>query len=153
MSGIRIHDARDNKWMEGREFGSQQSGMGMSSSQLSRFSDDSLSAPVRMHEPGDEKTLQLFETRLPPDMFVDVHSHASDEIIYVLNGSLELGKRSLGPGSSVFIGADTLYSFRSGPDGLHFLNFRPHKDTVHRNREQHLAYLKQKGKGSEGRAE
>ena len=28
-------------------------------------------------------------------------------------------------GSSVFIAAHTLYSFRAGPDGVRFLNFRP----------------------------
>jgi quercetin dioxygenase-like cupin family protein len=101
-----------------------------------------------VHELGDEKTLQLFETVLQPNSFVDVHSHASDEIIYVVKGSIELGSRSLGSGSSVFIAADTLYSFRAGPDGLHFLNFRPHKDTVYRTREQHVVYMDQKRKAS-----
>jgi quercetin dioxygenase-like cupin family protein len=141
---VRVHDASENKWIVGREFGAGQSGMGMSASELSQFNEEVLNSTVRVHEPGDEVTPQLFESILGPNIFVEFHSHASDEIVYVVQGSLELGKRSLGPGSSVFVGADTLYSFRSGPEGLQFLNFRPRKDTVHRDREQHLAYMKQK---------
>lgn len=139
---IRVRDARDNQWMVGKDF--VRKDFGWSDSKLSQFSEHNLNTPTRVHEPGSESTLQCFEVDFHPGRSVEVHSHATDEIIYVLKGSLELGKRSLGPGSSVFVGADTLYSFRAGPDGLQFLNFRPHKDNVYRTREEHLAYMKEK---------
>ena len=137
MAGIRIHDARDSKWIVVAELAAQQRG----AAERPQFkdTDPEMVSPIRMHEPGDENSLQLFEVDVAPNSFVDVHSHGTDEIMYVVKGSLVLGKRSLGPGSSVFIAGDTLYSFRSGPDGLRFLNFRPHKDVIYRTREQHLA--------------
>ena len=149
MNGVRIHENNANKWINGRDFGTQKSGMGFNAEELAQFEDDKLDSPVRMHEIGDAKTLQLFESIMQPNILAEIHSHATDEIMYVLKGSMVLGNRTLGPGSSVFFAADTLYSFRSGPDGLHFLNFRPTKDEVYRSREQHLAYVKQKKQAKE----
>jgi hypothetical protein len=45
----------------------------------------------------------------------------------VLEGEMIVGARRLTAGCSVFIPGHTLYSFKAGPDGLRFLNFRPHK--------------------------
>jgi hypothetical protein len=56
---------------------------------------------------------------------VHPHAHLVDEIIYVVAGQLMIGSRVLEPGSSVFIAGRTLYTFRAGPEGVHFVNFRP----------------------------
>lgn len=84
--------------------------------------------PLRMlvHQEGDETLPRLHEIEQPPDAVVPPHAHDCDEIIYVVAGELVLGSRTLHAGSSVFVPANTLYSFRSGPDGLRFVNFRPH---------------------------
>jgi quercetin dioxygenase-like cupin family protein len=53
-----------------------------------------------------------------------VHSHSQDELIYVLHGEIQLGSLRLLPGSSVFIAANQLYSFRAGEQGFGFINYR-----------------------------
>ncbi len=83
---------------------------------------------ARYFHPGSTEDLQLFEARIAPDALVEQHAHFEDEIVYVLSGELVLGSRRLGPGCSVYVGGETLYSFRAGPDGLHFLNFRARAD-------------------------
>jgi hypothetical protein len=57
--------------------------------------------------------------------------HRTDEIIYVIEVELHLGARVLRAGSSVYIPANTLYSFTAGPNGLRFLNFRAVRDDSH----------------------
>jgi hypothetical protein len=52
------------------------------------------------------------------------HTHSVDEIIYVVSGSMRLGKRLLGPGTSLCIGGDTRYAQSAGPGGCTFLNYR-----------------------------
>jgi quercetin dioxygenase-like cupin family protein len=82
-------------------------------------------ARMVVHLEGDESLLHLHEVDHPPNMVAEAHAHDADEIIYVVAGQLVLGNRTLRAGSSVFIPANTLYSFRAGPDGLRFVNFRP----------------------------
>ncbi len=53
-----------------------------------------------------------------------VHSHSQDELILMLHGEIQLGSLRLPPGSSVFIAANQLYSFRAGEQGFGFLNYR-----------------------------
>ncbi len=52
------------------------------------------------------------------------HSHSQDELIYLLDGEIELGSLRLGPGSSFFIAAHQPYHFRAGAGGFAFLNYR-----------------------------
>jgi hypothetical protein len=59
------------------------------------------------------------------DLEKGVHSHSEDEVIFVTDGHIRLGKRLYGPGTAVAIAAETFYSFAVGPDGLKFINFRP----------------------------
>jgi hypothetical protein len=49
-------------------------------------------------------------------------------IRFVHNDDPEIGSRSYPTGSAVFIPGNTLYSFRAGPEGLRFLNFRARAD-------------------------
>ncbi len=67
------------------------------------------------------------EAPAPEEAARGVHSHSEDEIIVVLEGSMRLGSRLVGPGTALAIAADTLYSFTPGPDGLSFVNFRAHR--------------------------
>jgi hypothetical protein len=86
---------------------------------------EELAGTSREHHLGSETEPELFEVRSPPNTVVHPHAHLVDEIIYVIAGELIVGSRTLGPGSSVFIAGRTLYTFRAGPDGVHFVNFRP----------------------------
>lgn len=52
------------------------------------------------------------------------HSHDEDEIIFVLEGEMLVGTKSVKAGTAVAIDKDTVYGFAIGPDGLEFLNFR-----------------------------
>jgi hypothetical protein len=52
------------------------------------------------------------------------HSHSAVEILHVLEGEIVVGRRRLGPGSSIGVAADRRYGFRSD-GGFTFLNYRP----------------------------
>ena len=56
--------------------------------------------------------------------FTHPHAHSADEVISVIEGGLLLGTRALNQGGSVAVAKDSFYSFRTGPSGLTFLNFR-----------------------------
>jgi quercetin dioxygenase-like cupin family protein len=58
------------------------------------------------------------------DRRVRAHSHSQDEIIHMLSGSIALGSRVLGPGSSLCIPADVRYAFVGGARGYAYLNYR-----------------------------
>ena len=88
---------------------------------------------------GENGELYLHESKTPPNHEVAAHVHKVDEIIYVIEGELHLGARVLGPGSSVYIPADTLYGFKAGPNGLRFLNFRGSGNRAHVLKEDFLA--------------
>jgi quercetin dioxygenase-like cupin family protein len=88
-------------------------------------SPEELAGTSRSHHAGSETEPEMFEVRFPPNTVVHPHAHLVDEIIYVVAGQLIVGNRVLEPGSSVFIAGRTLYTFRAGPEGVHFLNFRP----------------------------
>lgn len=95
-------------------------------------------ADVRiMHSNADG--LQLFEVRIAPNEDIALHAHAADEIIYILEGELQIGRKRLGPGASVFVAGETLYGFRSGAAGVRFLNFRGRSNTSFITREEYLA--------------
>ena len=69
--------------------------------------------------------IRAYITSLAPGFETPVHTHTQDEIIYVIEGSLLLGKRTLGPGSVLLIQQDTQYQFQAGEDGVRFMNTRP----------------------------
>jgi quercetin dioxygenase-like cupin family protein len=94
--------------------------------------------------PLDDDGLQLFRIDLGPDAVVEPHAHTEDEIVYVLEGSILLGARTLGPGDALCVGKDTLYGFTTGPEGCSFLNFRPTGKVGYLDKEQFMA---QRGKG------
>jgi mannose-6-phosphate isomerase-like protein (cupin superfamily) len=97
--------------------------------------------------PGSNDELQLFEVRCDPDVTFNSHAHDEDEIMYVLSGEIVLGRRRYPAGSAIYIPGRTLYSFRSGPEGLRFLNFRPRKDATYITRDELHEQRAPNGKG------
>ena len=89
-----------------------------------------------MHADSDCPTcdLWLHENHFPKNQVVSpenaakgIHAHSEDEIIFVTKGEIHFGTKTGGPGTALFIAADTFYSFTPGPDGLSFINFRAGK--------------------------
>ena len=52
------------------------------------------------------------------------HMHSQDETFYVVEGEMEFGGKSHGPGTVMFIPKETEYSFTAGSQGVRFLNVR-----------------------------
>lgn len=77
---------------------------------------------------GNDNAPSLVEVRCSPDKPAVPHAHLVDEIVYVLEGELVVGNRHYGPGSAIYVPAETLYSFHVGPQGVRYLNFRPRRD-------------------------
>ena len=93
-----------------------------------KFGERELDSTMWFIEQGSQDSLQLVEVDYLPDAEVAVHAHDEEEIIYVVRGEIILGNRRLGPGSSVYIAGNTLYSFKVGSEGLRMLLFRPRRD-------------------------
>lgn len=72
-----------------------------------------------------EVGMHVQRVHMPPGNVVRPHSHNRDELMLVLEGSLELdGFGSFGVGDAVVISANEPYGFVVGPDGLEFLIIR-----------------------------
>jgi len=56
--------------------------------------------------------------------YVPPHYHSEDEIIVITDGQMQVGARFLGVGGAIAIAERAAYSFRAGPEGLSFINFR-----------------------------
>jgi quercetin dioxygenase-like cupin family protein len=130
MGSVRIVEAGSIDWQPVHEAVAPEVAEKMS--QAERDGD------VRIIHPGIGGGLQLFEARIDPDLEVSLHAHAKDEIIYILEGELLIGRKRLGPGASVFVGGNTLYGFRAGPEGVRFLNFRGESNTTFITKEQFM---------------
>ena len=134
MGTVRVVDEKDLEWHGGDP--------AMIEEILARgvaFTPEELAGKTREHHLGSETEPELFEVWFEPDTFVQSHAHLHDEIIYVVAGSLVLGSRVLEPGSSVFIAGNTLYSFRAGPEGVHFVNFRPQSGAGYLSKDEFMA--------------
>jgi mannose-6-phosphate isomerase-like protein (cupin superfamily) len=116
MGIIRFSDDHGTEWSEVRDLVSPERGQTFSSAELESL--------VRIHHAGDDDEPQLFEVRHPPNTDLEPHAHSEDEIIFVIEGDLRVGRRTVGPGSAVLIGSDTLYRLRVGASGVRYLNFR-----------------------------
>src|SRR5262249_23569473 len=87
---------------------------------------------------GSEDTPALIDVRAGPGKPSIPHAHGSDEIVYILEGSLILGRRICGPGTAILVPANTLYCFRVGSEGVRYLNFRPRRDDSYIRRDELL---------------
>lgn len=126
---IRIHEDSSTEWIVIRDVNRNPED----------HPDKYLDSSYRVHEQGSEESLQLLEGNYLPDTVVDVHAHLHDEIVYVVAGEMVVGNKALKPGSSIFVAANTLYSFKAGPNGLRFLNFRAVEDRSYIRKEDFLA--------------
>jgi quercetin dioxygenase-like cupin family protein len=88
------------------------------------YSQGELECVRRRLFPVDDESLELFEITFSPNSEAQPHAHSAAEIIYVTQGELRLGARVAGPGTAIYVEADTLYGFKVGPEGATFLNFR-----------------------------
>lgn len=70
----------------------------------------------------------LFFTGRDGEHASPAHSHSCDELIHVTSGEIVVGRRRLGPGSTVAVLADRRYAFHS--PGFGFLNYRPAAATM-----------------------
>ena len=84
-----------------------------------------------VHVEGSAELPELMEIRLRPNQTTVIHCHDEHEIMYVVAGEMCFGSKVLGPGSSVFVPGGAFYTFRTGPEGLQFLNFRPRQDLTY----------------------
>lgn len=131
MSKIRVHEPDQLDWLCVRDVAAAHL--------VPRLGNAELASHVAFHELGSASSLQLFEIAYEPGAAIEVHSHREDEIIYIVAGSMKLGARTVLPGTSIFVSADTLYGFEAGPEGLRMLNFRPRRDDSFVTRDEHLS--------------
>jgi redox-sensitive bicupin YhaK (pirin superfamily) len=89
-----------------------------------RMTPEELDVRKRSFFPQDAEELELFEIQFEPGIEVRAHAHSASEIIYVTAGELVFGAQTAGPGTAIYVDADTLYGFRVGREGATFLNFR-----------------------------
>ena len=100
------------------------------------------SGSSRMFHTGDDGEMQLFEVNLQPNLPVESHAHKESEIIFIMEGSMSFGAQVLRPGDSVQIDGMTLYAFKSGPEGVRFINFRARGDRTFYTRDELAEYNK-----------
>ncbi len=120
MASVRVHPAESREPITIRST--------VPAAEQPKFGERELDSTMWFIEAGDKESLQLVEVDYLPDADVAVHAHDEEEIIYVLGGEILLGNRRLGPGGSVYIAGNTLYSFKAGPEGVRMLLFRPRRD-------------------------
>src|SRR5947207_288339 len=68
--------------------------------------------------------LNLFEVTRNHKRAGRPHSHSADEIIFLVDGTIELGAYHLQPGTALCIPGGVRYAEGSGPDGAVFINYR-----------------------------
>ena len=134
MGTVRVADANEIEWQ-----GSDQEKAEAIRARGIILTPEELAGKTREHHHGSDTEPELFEVKFGPNTVVHPHAHVYDEIIYVIAGQLILGSRVLEAGSSVFIAGQTLYSFRAGPDGVHFANFRPRSGANYLSKDEFMA--------------
>jgi quercetin dioxygenase-like cupin family protein len=131
MGKVRIHKAEDVRWSRIRD--------DFPPELLQGLDDQVLDSEVGVHEDGDATQPHMSEAFYKPGAKIAVHSHSADEFIYVVSGSMSLGRRELGPGSSIFVEAKTMYGFSAGPEGVRMVVFRPFGDDHSVRKDQEAA--------------
>ena len=115
MSKVRVHPSAEIDWVTLRSL--------YPADMAAKMTDAELDSTMSWDEAGTDGSLHLSEYKYLANANFNLHAHDLAEIIYVLEGSMIFGNRELGPGSSVYIGADTLYGFAAGEKGLRILIF------------------------------
>jgi mannose-6-phosphate isomerase-like protein (cupin superfamily) len=120
MKNVRVHQESELSW---RKIGDIPMGY-----MRAHIDPTELEGHLSFHEPGAPDALQLMEVRLNPDTLIAPHSHDTDEIYFVVEGSLHWEDQALAAGGSIFIPGGSLYSFRTGSQATRLLNFRGRAD-------------------------
>jgi mannose-6-phosphate isomerase-like protein (cupin superfamily) len=68
--------------------------------------------------------ITMFRTALDGPNVTESHYHSQDEIIYLLDGELQVGRTTVSAGMAFAVPKDVRYGFRS-PGPYTFLNYRP----------------------------
>jgi quercetin dioxygenase-like cupin family protein len=84
-----------------------------------------LTVPFRQEGPGG---FSLVSIDFAPGYTLPRHSHSSDCLYYIVEGSIVMGRRELGPGDGFFLPAEQPYAYHAGPDGVKLLEFRHEND-------------------------
>ncbi|MBC81785.1 MAG: hypothetical protein CMQ33_13290 [Gammaproteobacteria bacterium] len=92
---------------------------------LSKNVKDGLTTGAQIVGDADSSDLCAFIMHLAPGYETELHSHSEDEVMYVLEGEIRMGRRVLGPESILVIHKDSQYKFTVGNEGVRFLNIRP----------------------------
>ncbi|MFO0689581.1 MAG: hypothetical protein U0900_12815 [Myxococcota bacterium] len=71
-----------------------------------------------------EGGFSLVSIDFAPGYLLPRHSHSSDCLYYVVEGSIVMGRRELGPGDGFFLPAEQPYAYHAGPKGVKLLEFR-----------------------------
>lgn len=66
----------------------------------------------------------LVRAWLGPHYVLPRHSHSSDCLYYIVEGTIIMGARQLGTGDGFFVPSDAPYAYEAGPDGAVVLEFR-----------------------------
>ncbi len=80
-----------------------------------------LTVPFQQQGPGG---FSLVSIEFAPGYMLPRHSHSSDCLYYIVEGSIVMGRRELGPGDGFFLPAEQPYAYHAGPDGVKLLEFR-----------------------------
>jgi hypothetical protein len=72
----------------------------------------------------DTCRISLFEVTRSKRRAGRPHSHSADEIIFLTDGTIELGSYTLQPGTSLCIPGGNRYAEGSGDNGAIFINYR-----------------------------
>jgi len=67
----------------------------------------------------------IFVQSIEAGVVAPAHSHTQNEVIYIIDGWVTVGRKRLGPGSVLYVEKDTPYRFTVGEEGVRFLNVRP----------------------------
>jgi hypothetical protein len=78
-----------------------------------------------LYADGENNGMSLGCYSFPANFTFPLHYHDSDQIILVQQGMMFHGNKALYPGSGYFTRAGAKYSFRAGPAGVSFFEFRP----------------------------
>lgn len=115
MAKIEVYKPKDEDWIIAKPSAGETESEGAS----------------RYRHRGSQSEPQLLEVRGRPDLQVKVHAHETGEFFYIVKGEMHFGQHVLKPGDSIYVPGLMMYSFKAGPEGVQFLNFRPRQDLTH----------------------
>ena len=66
----------------------------------------------------------LIESDVAPGTRVPRHKHNLAQVVFIVEGSMQHGSRTLGPGAGYYTPADRPYTLVAGPEGCRYIEFR-----------------------------